>query len=346
MTPTAGTGCTATPNATLVVGPNYVPPLLTAAEIARADLLRWRAEWIHQQRADASGNVPPGALRRARAEEARLKTAGSLRTATQGVSQITSSPVESSWTQIGPAPISFCCYGRNPAGRANDIATISASTWYMVTAAGGVWKTTNAGASWSPLTDQQASLASSSIAVDPSNASVLRVGTGEANQSVDSYGGAGILKSTDGGATWSQFGASTFLGAAIARVAVDPHSSSNARVLYAAATNANSGHGVTPNASTGLAKSSDSGQTWSYLSSLGSGAVSDVVVDPSGVVYAARYNDGIYRSTDGGNSFTKLTTGLPAASQVQRIRLAMTLASERAALAGNRCTCRVVPMGR
>jgi len=68
----------------------------------------------------------------------------------------------------------------------------------------GVWKTTDGGANWTPLADDQPSLATGSIALAPSSPDIVYVGTGEQNNSGDSYYGAGILKSTDGGATWTQ----------------------------------------------------------------------------------------------------------------------------------------------
>src|SRR5206468_9545966 len=76
---------------------------------------------------------------------------------------------------------------------------------YMGAAGGGVWKTTDGGQHWTPLTDDQPSLATGAIALAPSNPDIVYVGTGEQNNSGDSYYGAGVLKSTDGGATWTQF---------------------------------------------------------------------------------------------------------------------------------------------
>src|SRR5260370_31240703 len=81
---------------------------------------------------------------------------------------------------------------------------------YVGAATGGVWKTTDGGASWTALTDSQCSTAMGSIVIDPSNPVVVYAGTGEENFSADSYYGCGVLKSSDGGASWTQMGAAVF----------------------------------------------------------------------------------------------------------------------------------------
>src|SRR6266566_4228373 len=120
-------------------------------------------------------------------------------------SQVTSIPLNSSsWTAIGPAPL-----GSSPAfANSGRIAGVAAhptdpNTIYIAAAGGGVWKTTNGGATWTPLTDTQRTLSMGAIAISPSNPLVLYAGTGEANNSLDSNYGRGILVSTDGGATWT-----------------------------------------------------------------------------------------------------------------------------------------------
>src|SRR5947208_1469003 len=117
-----------------------------------------------------------------------------------------------SWTPLGPAPINS---GTAPgtltsSGRVTAIAAdpTNANIIYVGAASGGVWKTTNGGTSWTPLTDGQASLATGSLALDPLNSNIIYAGTGEENFSADSYYGCGILKSVDGGATWTTLGSS------------------------------------------------------------------------------------------------------------------------------------------
>ncbi|MEZ4637737.1 MAG: hypothetical protein R2856_22735 [Caldilineaceae bacterium] len=90
--------------------------------------------------------------------------------------------------------------------RALAIDPTDSNTVYLGSALGGVWKTTNGGDSWTPLTDDQASLASAAIVIDPADPNTIYVGTGEPTPGLDNYYGAGILKSTDGGQTWAQLG--------------------------------------------------------------------------------------------------------------------------------------------
>src|SRR5206468_1988119 len=102
---------------------------------------------------------------------------------------------------------------------------------YVAAANGGVWKTTNHGNTWTPLTDNQATLHMGAIAIAPSNPNVIYAGTGEANGGMNSvnpylpstvYAGKGVLKSTDGGSNWVLLGASTFGRRSISKIIVDP----------------------------------------------------------------------------------------------------------------------------
>lgn len=246
------------------------------------------------------------------------------------------SVAEGRWESIGPAPLSFP--GGTFSGRAAAVALRDAQTWYVVSAGGGVWSTTDAGSTWIPLTDGQPSLAGGTIVLDPADPDRIWVGTGEANGGYSSHYGAGILKSIDAGRSWQQRGAAFFGGARIAKLALDPSSPQSARVLYAAAMGAlgvdrERGLALTP----GLARSNDGGDTWTFPDTSGvfpPGAwASDVLVSPTGTVFAARYGigdaadraaTGIYRSVDAANHFTRLTSGLPSDwTAVGRIALAL-----------------------
>src|SRR5579871_5660404 len=177
------------------------------AEALRAEQhVRQRQEEFYHTRAYPSERIPAGARSAAVAEMERMiakeKTLASL-----------ADPPGPGWKLIGPRPTNvFAVLGPSgngspyAAGRVTALAVDprNASVAYLGAAGGGVWKTTDGGQNWQPLTDDQASLAIGSIALAPSNPDVVYVGTGEQNNSGDSYYGAGVLKSTDGGMTWTQ----------------------------------------------------------------------------------------------------------------------------------------------
>ncbi|MGH9506613.1 MAG: WD40/YVTN/BNR-like repeat-containing protein, partial [Terriglobales bacterium] len=178
------------------------------------------------------------------------------------------------WTALGPAPETTSYWG-DVAGRvtalALDPADSTGNTLYMAAAYGGLWKSTNAmGASPSfiPIGDNLPTLAVGSIAIDDALSSpAIFVGSGEPNNSGDSYYGAGIFASTDGGQTWTQStqadgGAETFLGLAFGTILVAP---GNGQTLLACAASANdivvSGTDEVP----GVYQSTDGGATWSLV---------------------------------------------------------------------------------
>src|SRR6516225_5750603 len=118
------------------------------------------------------------------------------------------------WTALGPAPIANGqTPGREPvSGRISAVAADpnDANVLYLAAAGGGVWKTTDAGADWTPLTDDQPTLFMGALAVAPSDSTVIYAGTGEATSSAFSFTGHGVLKSTDAGATWTLLGQEVF----------------------------------------------------------------------------------------------------------------------------------------
>jgi photosystem II stability/assembly factor-like uncharacterized protein len=214
-------------------------------------------------------------------------------------------------------------------------------TVYLGAAQGGVWRSRDNGATWTPLTDDQPSLAMGAIAIDPTNPNIIYAGTGEAHFSGDSYYGAGLLKSSDGGATWMQITgpistsvpmSPAFLNASFHALVIDPAAPST---LYAATETGlvSSASGATtfpPLGDRGVWKSTDGGMTWRNLNPANSATLNragtDVLIDPrdSQRVFAAMSGLGIYRSTTGGEPGTweKLTAGLPG-SDLDRIKLAV-----------------------
>jgi photosystem II stability/assembly factor-like uncharacterized protein len=231
-----------------------------------------------------------------------------------------------SWTFAGPT---------NVGGRIADVAChpVSSSVCWVGAAEGGVLKTTDGGTTWIPQMDFESSLSIGDLAVDPTNPDILYVGTGEPNGGGGSvtYGGTGVFKSTDGGSTWTNVGLpdSRYIG----RVVVDP--SNPSRVFVAVV-----GSLFSKNAERGVYRSTDAGANWSHVLALNdsTGAV-DVVVHPtnSNLVYAATWERtrrpdniyyggdgcGIYRSLNGGDTWTELTSGLPTGPTVGRIGLAI-----------------------
>ena len=134
----------------------------------------------------------------------------------------------STWSAVGPASLANGSSGRLAAvaGDPNN-----ANVLYVAAAGGGVWKTVDAGASWTPLTDGQSTLFMGALAVAKSNPDVIYAGTGEATNSGLSFYGRGVLKSTDGGTSWTLTGNSVFNRKTISQIAVDP---TNGNVLYVA----------------------------------------------------------------------------------------------------------------
>ena len=133
---------------------------------------------------------------------------------------------------FGPAALNSS--GGFVSGRITGIAVdpTNSSTIYIAAADGGVWKTTDGGTNWAPLTDNQATLAMGAIAIAPSNHLQIYAGTGEANNGADNIQGDGVLVSSNGGSTWTLETANgAFAGVSIGQIAVDP---TNADIAYAA----------------------------------------------------------------------------------------------------------------
>jgi photosystem II stability/assembly factor-like uncharacterized protein len=210
------------------------------------------------------------------------------------------------WTLLGPAPITneYWSGSDNASGRVVSIAVdpTNPARVYIGSASGGVWKTTNSGGSWAPLTDELSILTHGAVAIDPTNPSVIYAGTGEYSSG---SGGDGLFKSLDGGASWTRVATTAQVGDSTSRIIVDPQDPQ--RVFLAGGA--------------GCFRSTDGGATWSQR--LG-GSCSDLALNPVNpqIVYAGRANDGVYRSLDGGNTFSKVWPS-PANSNTRRIALSL-----------------------
>lgn len=193
------------------------------------------------------------------------------------------------------------------------------NVFYIGVNNGGVWKTTDFGRTWLPIFDDQPTGSIGDVALSPSNPNIIYVGSGEGLQRPDLSVGNGIYKSTDAGKTWTRLGLRD--AQQIGGLAVDP---TNADRVFAAAL----GHPFGPNTERGVYRSVDGGATWQRVlyKNENVGAI-QVTIDPNNpqIVYAdmwagrympweANYNgpgSGLYKSVDGGTTWTQLTAGLP-----------------------------------
>ncbi len=241
-------------------------------------------------------------------------------------------PNNSTWTALGPAPLNS---GGSVSGRIAGVAVdpTNVNNIYIAAAGGGVWQSTDGGATYLPLTDTQGTLAMGAIAIAPSNHLKLYAGTGEANNSADSNFGLGILISNDGGATWSLSTGpgGAFNRLAVGKIAVHP---SDQNTAYAAVNDfAENGFCCS---NTGVYKTSDGGVTWTNVTSAaGKDSLypwTDVAVDPNSptILYAAHgdiFNsnstNGVYRSLDSGATWSLLTNAPNGGGSVGRIALAV-----------------------
>ena len=218
------------------------------------------------------------------------------------------------WREIGPLR----------AGRTRALAGVPSepATFYLGAVNGGVWKTTDAGATWRSVWDEQPSGSIGSIAVSESNPNIVYVASGEGLQRPDLSTGDGVYKSTDAGKTWIHLDGLRD-GQQIGEIAIDPKDPSR---VFAAVT----GHPYGPNKERGLYRTLDGGKTWNQvLFTNDRTGASEVAIDPQhpNIVFAGMWQrqeapwengafigseGGMYRSADGGETWTKLTGhGLP-----------------------------------
>lgn len=235
---------------------------------------------------------------------------------------------------IGPALMS---------GRIADIAIVPErpNTWYVAVGSGGVWKTENAGTTWQPIFDNYGSYSIGCITLDPSRSSTVWVGTGE-NVSGRHVGfGDGIYVSHDSGKSFENKGLKH--SEHISRIIVDPRDSNTLLVAVQGPLWSDGGE-------RGVYKSTDGGDTWKQVLSSGpwTGAT-DLVIDPDNpdVLYAALHQrhrtvaavmnggpeSGIWKSTDGGDHWTELTSGLPS-GDIGKIGLAVSPLKSNVVYAG------------
>lgn len=223
-----------------------------------------------------------------------------------------------SWRNVGPI---------FQGGRAVDVIRPADQPHviYVAYASGGVWKSTNNGQTFNPMTDDLPSQVVGSLVVDPNDSNTLWLGTGENNSSRSSYGGMGVYQSKDGGETWAFKG----LGDTdrIGRIVVDPKDSNR---IYVAAL----GKLYSKGGDRGLYRSTDGGNTWeTMIDGKDYTGFVDLAVSPNGDLYASAWDrsrkawnfqeggegSALYKSSDQGDSWQKLTNGLPYGEHMGRI---------------------------
>ncbi len=222
-------------------------------------------------------------------EGARLRALEQLQAMELKVGKAALQALQPRWEPIGPFTIG---------GRIRTVVHHPRKEgWvYIGAAAGGIWRTTDGGQSWTPLFDQGNSLSFGALAIDPNDPDRIYAATGEMSNNIDSYFGAGIFVSTDGGTTWSPLGL-THVGA-FSKIEVHPRSS---RLIVAGATKSFAG----------FWRSTDAGRTWTRTFI---GSVTDVSLNPSDTAefFIGVAGQGVYRSSDGGLTWQPSSAGLPS----------------------------------
>jgi hypothetical protein len=263
------------------------------------DAGRKPTEWFTLSRAYPYSDIPFQAYRRA------LDRAVAVRNATQSTDQ-------GLWEEAGPS---------NVGGRITALAVHpgNPNTIYAGAALGGVLKSTDGGVTWAQISDAVPSLSVGALAIDLSDSNRIYFGSGEANSSGDSYAGTGMYRTTDAGGSWEFIGLPN--SHHIGRIAIDPY---NPQRIFVAAMGTLFG----TNPDRGVYRSTDGGDTWEQVHYMtdSTGCI-DIVINPSNgnIVYAAMWErvrnpayrqvggmtSGIWKSTNGGDSWAELTTGLP-----------------------------------
>ena len=207
-------------------------------------------------------------------------------------------------------------------GRVQDVEIDpkNPSVWYVASAFGGLWKTENRGVTFTPIFDSGGSFTLCCVVIDPRDSNVVWLGTGENTSQRSAHFGDGVYKSTDAGKTWTRVGlqASEHIG----KILIDPRKTS---VVYVAA----QGPLFSAGGERGLYKTVDGGETWTAILTISPDTgISDIVFDPKNpdVIYASAYQrrravgqmigggpeGGIFKTTNGGRNWTRLSRGLPA----------------------------------
>ena len=252
---------------------------------------RWNYHWSHYTKAD--GTIAPASD---------LWSAWKAKNAMNNNQEARTD--ESSWTSLGPYSHTNTASWSPGQGRVNAITVdpSDGNTYYVGAPAGGIWKSTDAGVNWEPLTDYLPQIGVSGIAVHPTDPQTIYIATGD-DDAGDSYS-VGVFKSTDGGATWNNTGSLTGNPNSMNDIYIHP--TDNETVLVAT--------------SSGVHKTTNGGTSWSRKLS---GNIRDLKMRPNDpTVWYAASNNTFYKSSDSGESFQNIQ--IPALFNSQRIVMDVT----------------------
>ena len=242
-----------------------------------------RERWFYEQRIYPNNYIPADAYAKSIDQKNALRDSKGFKF-----------DPETTWRNIGPTPGTYFSYA-SVSGRIISVRydPVNPNIIYLGAASGGVWKSTDGGNNFVPISDREVSLASGSIYVDPSNTNIVYYGTGEATYSGLGYYGRGILRSTNGGNSWQHYAEGLPPLTYCSRFVVRP---GFPNMLYAAMGTA------------GLYWSTNTGESWSLLVI---GRCDDIVFAPNGTTaYMVGSGSGYRKSTDGGVTFLPVAAGL------------------------------------
>lgn len=293
-----------------------------------------RAEWFYGQRAYPQTTIPDGARSKALLQASKIPEVAKREPAGGPKAS-----ANSLWTAVGPLGFNsnIAPSWGQMSGRVRDMAIdpTNADRLLLGVATGGVWLSNNGGGSWTPLTDDQPSLAIGAVAFAPSNPQIIYAGTGEGN---GSYYSVGILKSTDGGANWNVLGAEVFGRAAIAGLLVDP---TNPDVVVLCATRGSLGSrggALAEGSIGGIYRSTDGGQSYTLTADNFCRGL-HAVPDDFNVMYHSATGvgagNGLYRSDDAGQSWS-LVSGAVNGEDVQRLAIGLSRDGNRIYIGGQK----------
>lgn len=274
-----------------------------------------RERWFWEQRTYPANKIPPKIYHAAISEALRTPFRASANTAT--------------WQELGPAPLNELTYAgqsaQDASGRTLSVVVHpnNSNTIFIGAAQGGIWKSTDGGQTFKPVADDAPSLAIKVIRFAPNNSNIMYAGTGEPHASSSIYG-RGVLKSTDGGESWSHLPSSgsgwNFEGVAISGLQIHPTDSNTIYVTTAHIQTPVDHFNPAEAPQTGIFKSTDGGNSWTLLKAAtvynanpsrleGNVGFMDLELAQNNpnLLYATEYFGGIYKSSNGGSSWSLIT---------------------------------------